>query len=94
MTRDEMLKKMDLTHEEHVDLMTKFEAFHASLNKKQQKVIKSSVLTLDQARTTFGPGATVHDVANLVGPRFAAMGSSCNGAHTAPAPSGPGPGDE
>lgn len=94
MTRNEMLKKMDLSHEEHTDLMAKFEAFHASLNQNQQKVVTRSVLTLEQARTTFGPGATVGDVANLVGPVFAAANASCNGAHTAPPPPGPGPGDE
>lgn len=93
MTRHEMLKKMDLTHEEHTDLMTKFEAFHSSLNANQQRVVTRSVLTLEQARTTFGPNATVEDVANLVGPTFAAANSSCNGAHTAPPPPGP-PADE
>jgi hypothetical protein len=82
MTRPEMLKKMDLTHEEHTDLMAKFEAFHSSLNANQQKVITRSVLTLEQARTTFGPSATVEDVASLVGPTFAASNSSCNGARS------------
>jgi hypothetical protein len=90
MTRQEMLKKMDLTHEEHTDLMAKFEAFHSSLNAKQQRVVTRSVLTLDEARTTFGPNATVHDVANLVGPTFAAANSSCNGAHNTTNPSDPG----
>ncbi len=90
MTRDEMLQKMNLSHEEHSDLMAKFEAFHASLNQNQQKVVTRSLMSLEQARTTFGPGATVEDVANLVGPAFAASNSSCNGANTVPAPR-PGP---
>lgn len=94
MTRPEMLKKMNLSHEEHVDLMTKFEAFHASLNQNQQKVVTRSLITLEQARTTFGPGATVNDVANLVGSTFAASNSSCNGANTVPAPPPPAPGNE
>jgi hypothetical protein len=90
MTRHEMLQKMDLSHEEHVDLMAKFQAFHASLNQNQQKVVTRSLITLEQARTTFGPGATVGDVADLVGATFAASNSSCNGANTVPAPR-PGP---
>lgn len=89
MTRHEMLKKMGLTHDEHVDLMGKFEAFHASLNQNQQKVVTRSLMTLEQARMTFGPSATVQDVANLVGPVFTATNSSCNGAHTAPPPAPP-----
>ena len=90
MTRDEMLKKMNLSHEEHADLMAKFEAFHASLNHNQRKVVTNSLITLEQARTTFGPGATVNNVANLVGGTFAASNSSCNGANTVPAPRPPG----
>lgn len=86
MTRHEMLKKMDLSHEDHVDLMAKFEAFHSSLNQNQQRVVTRSMMTLEQARTTFGPNATVEDVANLVGPVFAAANASCNGANTAPNP--------
>ena len=50
MTRDEMLKKMNLSHEEHADLMAKFEAFHASLNHNQRKVVTNSLITLEQAR--------------------------------------------
>ena len=90
MTRNEMLNKMNLSHEEHVDLMAKFEAFHASLNQNQQKVVTNSLITLEQARTTFGPGATVADVASMVGATFAASNSSCNGANSAPVPR-PGP---
>ncbi|HEX5284232.1 MAG TPA: hypothetical protein VFW30_08940 [Bryocella sp.] len=94
MTRDEMLKKMNLSHEEHVDLMAKFEAFHASLNHNQKKVVTNSLISLEQARTTFGPGATASDVASMVGPHFAASNSSCNGANTVPAPLPGAPGDE
>jgi len=80
MTRNEMLQKMNLSHEDHVDLMNKFEDFHASLNPNQQKVVTSSLLTLEQARTTFGPNATVQNVADLAGPTFTAANASCNGA--------------
>ena len=94
MTRQEMLAKMNLSHEEHTDLMAKFEAFHASLTPNQQNVVTTSLITLEQARTTFGPGATAGDVANLVGPTFAASNASCNGANTVPAPPPPPPGNE
>jgi predicted metal-binding transcription factor (methanogenesis marker protein 9) len=94
MTRHEMLDKMNLSHEEHVDLMEKFEAFHASLNHNQRTVVTNSLISLEQARTTFGPGATVDDVASMVGSRFAASNSSCNGANTVPAPRAGSPGDE
>lgn len=86
MTRDQLLNKMNLTPAEHADLMAKYEAFAASLNPNQQKVVTRSLLTLEQARKTFGPHTTIEDIENLVGPIFAAANSSCNGAQSSPLP--------
>jgi len=95
MNRQEMLRKMNLTAAEHADLMKKYEAFAASLNENQQKVVTRSLLTIEQARKTFGPGTTVQDIEELVGPIFAAANSSCNGAQSLPLrpPPPPPPGD-
>ena len=91
MTRVELLNKMNLTSEEHADLMKKYEAFAASLNENQQKVVTRSLITLEQARKTFGPHTTIQDIENLVGPIFAAANASCNGAQSAPLPAPPPP---
>ncbi len=89
MNREEMLRKMNLTSEEHTDLMAKYEAFAHSLNENQQKVVTSTLITLDQARKTFGPGTTAEDIEKLVGPCFAFANASCNGAVSLPLPPHP-----
>lgn len=91
MTRVELLNKMNLTDAEHRDLMAKYEAFAASLNPNQQRVVTRCLLTLEQARTTFGPHTTIADIESLVGPIFASANSSCNGAQSQPLPSPPPP---
>jgi hypothetical protein len=91
MTRFELLKRMNLTPEEHEDLMKKYETFAASLNENQQKVVTRSLMTLEQARKTFGPHTTIEDIENLVGPIFAAANASCNGAQSSPLPAPPPP---
>ena len=91
--RDFLISKMDLTPDEHADLMEKYEKFAASLTPNQQRVVTRSLLTLEQARKTFGPHTTIEDIENLVGPTFAAANSSCNGAQSQPLPSSPGDDD-
>jgi hypothetical protein len=91
MTRIELLQKMNLTQEEHADLMKKYEAFAATLNENQQKVVTAALITLEQARKTFGPHTTVADIENLVGPVFAFANASCNGAQSSPLPAPPPP---
>ena len=85
MTHEEMLKKMGLTKEEHKDLLTKFTAFHNSLNANQQKVIARSMPSAKDAAKSFGPGVTAEHLHSLTASASISDGSGCQVALTAPA---------
>ena len=87
--REMLISKMNLRPDEHADLMEKYLEFVSKLNENQQRVVTRSLLTLEQARKTFGPHTRIEDIEDLVGPVFAAANSSCNGAQSAPLPTPP-----
>jgi hypothetical protein len=58
MTRDEMLKRLDLSDEELKELLQKFGKFLKSLNDRQRAVIERSLPTTAAAAKTFGPTVT------------------------------------
>lgn len=66
MTHDDMLKGLNLQNDELVDLLTKFERFHSSLNPRQQKVIDSSLPTAVAAAKTFSPNVTPENLQQLL----------------------------
>ena len=66
MTHDEMLKGLNLSHEELVELLTKFRDFHSSLNPRQQQVIKSSLPSTVDAAKTFSPDVKPEDLQQLL----------------------------
>ena len=84
MTHDDMLKKMGLTHDEHKDLLSKFSAFHGSLNDNQKKVMARSMPTLEQAAKSFGPGVTPQHLEAFAAPGDAGGGSGCSIALVSP----------
>jgi hypothetical protein len=66
MTREEMLKKMGLTHEELKDYWQKLGKFHASLNPRQRVVLERSLPTYSAAAKTFGADVTAGDLEKIV----------------------------
>ena len=66
MTREEMLKKMGLTHEELKDYWQKLGKFHASLNPHQRVVLERSLPTYSAAAKTFGADVTAGDLEKIV----------------------------
>lgn len=66
MTHDEMLKGLNLKHDELVDLLTKFESFHSSLNPQQQQVINSSLPSAVDAAKSFSPNVTPQNLQQLL----------------------------
>lgn len=65
MTREEMLKRMGLTHEELKDFLQKLGQLHASLNDRQRAVLKRSLPTHSAAAKTFGADVTAGDLEKL-----------------------------
>jgi hypothetical protein len=68
MTREEMLKKMGLTHEELNDLLHKFRNFESSLNENQRAVVTQSLPTAAAAAKSFGPDISAHELERLIKP--------------------------
>jgi hypothetical protein len=66
MTREEMLKKMGLTHEELKDYWQKLGHLHASLNDRQRAVLERSLPTYSAAAKTFGADVTAGDLQKIV----------------------------
>jgi hypothetical protein len=66
MTREEMLKKMGLTHEELKDYWQKLGQLHASLNDRQRAVLERSLPTYSAAAKTFGTDITAVDLQKIV----------------------------
>jgi len=72
MTHKQMLKKLGLTEDEHRDLVTKFAAFHSSLNENQRRVVRHSMPTAEQAAKSFGRGVTAEHIERLSTEAFSA----------------------
>ncbi len=66
MTRDEMLRELGLTQEQLKDLLKRHSDFMNSLDAAQKALVKSWSPSLEAAARSFGPGATAHDVQNLI----------------------------
>ena len=62
MTREEMLKRMELTHEELKELLLKLAELRASLNDRQRAVLDRSLPTQSAAAKTFGADVTAADL--------------------------------
>jgi len=62
MTREEMLKRMGLTHEELKDFLLKLAQLRASLNDRQRAVLDHSLPTHSAAAKTFGADVTAGDL--------------------------------
>jgi hypothetical protein len=67
MTREEMLKKMGLTHEELKDLLQKLAQLRASLTDHQRAVFDHSLPTHSAAAKTFGADVNAGDLQKLLG---------------------------
>ena len=65
MNREDMLAKLGVSHEQLQDLFRKFEAFFNSLDQQQQRVVKSSLPSVDEAVQAFGAEASQDDLLNL-----------------------------
>jgi len=65
MNREELLKELGLSSKQFDDLLQKFNAFFASLDKDQQAVVKRSLPTAADALASLGPGANEADLQNL-----------------------------
>jgi hypothetical protein len=66
MTREEMLKKMGLTHEEFKDYWQKLEKFHDSLNDRQRAVLERSLPRYSAAAKTFGAAINAEDLQKIL----------------------------
>ena len=66
MNRQEMLEKMHLTPEQFTGLLEQFLQFYNLLDQDQQRVMQRSMLPLERAARTFGPGVTPGDIEKLV----------------------------
>jgi hypothetical protein len=62
MDRDEMLEKLGVSYEEFRDLLAKLSRLYASLNHRQQVVVRCSMPTLVEAAATFGPDVSAADL--------------------------------
>jgi len=65
MNRDDMLKKLGVSQDQLQDLFRKFESFFNTLNPQQQKVVKASLPTVQEAVQAFGADATAADLMSL-----------------------------
>ena len=63
---EEMLKKLGLSMKELEDLLSKLSLMFGSLNKAQQKVVRSSTPTLAEAASWFGRDVTADDLEDLL----------------------------
>ena len=68
MTHEQMLKKLELTHEEFKDLMNRLANLYASLNERQRAVLARSMPTTARAAKTFGADVTAGDLERLIKP--------------------------
>jgi len=65
MNREDMLKKLGVSHDQLLDLFRKFEAFFNTLDPQQQQVVKKSLPTVKDAAAAFGPDASEADLLSL-----------------------------
>jgi hypothetical protein len=67
MTRNEMLKRMDLTDEDLKDLVHKFKTFHSSLNERQRAIVTRSLPNISSAAKSFGNDVTAEELQKELG---------------------------
>lgn len=67
MDRRELLDKLHLSDPEFRQMLHEFSRFYNSLNHKQQRVVRNSMLSLAQAAKTYGDDVTEQDLAALCG---------------------------
>lgn len=65
MNRDQMLAALGLSGEQLRDLLNKFCTFLASLEERQQAVVRRSLPTITEALAAFGPEVTEADLLKL-----------------------------
>ena len=65
MTQEELLKELGLSHKELQELLAKIGTFLASLDERQQAVVKRSLPPLADAVKTFGPDVSADDLRKL-----------------------------
>lgn len=65
MTQDEMLKELDVSHDQLYQLLTKFRSFLGSLPPKERAVIERSLPTLQEAMAAFGHEVTEEQLMKL-----------------------------
>ncbi len=65
MTEKEMLEKLGLSKAELKNLLLRFKFFLDYLDEPQQKVVRASLPTLDEALKAFGPDATEKQLCKL-----------------------------
>ncbi len=65
MNREEFLKELGLSQEKFQDLLQKFDAFFASLDKNQQAVVSRSLPSTADVLSALGPSANAADLQNL-----------------------------